>query len=886
MIEIIKAKIKQKIKEFHKKLTINKKWLEKHFKMKFSQRKSNSFDIHQLDYVIQGLEEFFDNCNKYLDDLELLSDREENDKSRRSEKASVISKIYSKNILFFIKDFIEYLNHKEQDISHLDFKIKKFEESIEWARKEYLSAQSAGILLAHSSMNYYTVNKKPKDFVKELEYLEEKKKVISSEYKQEKNNFEIKEKYTLRLGNKENQWFKDYCQEKKKTQFTLEDTYILMKVFKANMKSLFLENIRKYSIDQIKKDFTLFNEDEHIKSVIKFTNQELYKERGELFIKKKVFDKIKRKKTYNKHFVKWCEFIEFYKEIAIANGKIKAQIKGIEREKTEAENMKYWSFIVEENANKYLWLVPKDNMQEFKEELGSNGRQEGENTLYSMKSLTKRALHKLCFAEESSFVKEMPEELRLKQKKVKEATNDKKKLQKERKKNSNYKDKSELELEFLKIILKSDYARERLDIRDFKLDKVYQSNNNDDFEIELEKACYIRNRIYISTDKKEEYIRRYQILVFEITSYDIENRNKNTYQTKGSEYKNQTKEIWDQFWMNDNSNIRINPEIKIFFREKNEEVENNLKRMGMDLKKIKHRGLQDQYTVQFTFNLNAGKMHPQLGFCKTEDLIKEINAFNEDLNQRNWNQTYKYGIDRGNIELATLCIAKFNDTDTYNVNGNTKLKPTFPNSDQDIKCYELNRKLYDKYEKPSDKILNYLEIKKRRVIANLSYFIDRIDDSYDKEKWFDERNITTIDLTTAKVIKGKIILNGDILTFLKLKKACAKKKIFEIVTQNQFSSKLSWCKDEGKEKCLMIDDKEVYWFDDRFEGLLLDKTLKYTKAGIEGSLQSYYKDVDGKHKVTEDKINHLKECPCSQYDRGYQFFTKKIPWIYYIGRFE
>ena len=85
------------------------------------------------------------------------------------------------------------------------------------------------------------------------------------------------------------------------------------------------------------------------------------------------------------------------------------------------------------------------------------------------------------------------------------------------------------------------------------------------------------------------------------------------------------------------------------------------------------------------------------------------------------------------------------------------------------------------------------------MIANLSYFMDR-------EDWFEEKSCTCIDLTTAKVIKGKIVLNGDIRTYLKLKKENAKRKIYDLFHAGKFANAQEW--------------QSLHWIDEA-EGLLV-----------------------------------------------------------------
>ena len=206
--------------------------------------------------------------------------------------------------------------------------------------------------------------------------------------------------------------------------------------------------------------------------------------------------------------------------------------------------------------------------------------------------------------------------------------------------------------------------------------KVLETNNLNDFELELESACYDWRRISILNENLNKLIDDHSIIKCKITSYDLENRNKKTHQTPQSNYKRHTEEIWNKFWKGEKS-VRINPEIKIHFRKKNAELRQYLINKNFDVDKIKHRNLEDKYILTTSFSLNAGKKYPELAFAKTEELLDEIGRFNTRFNERNWKGFYKYGIDRGNIEFATLCIAKFDGSETYEVNDKTLVKPKF-----------------------------------------------------------------------------------------------------------------------------------------------------------------------------------------------------------------
>ncbi len=890
-------------KKFRKTILIKKQFLKNFFKNDFYANKLKNYSIDNINFLNKPLNEWLIEWENNLNKIRVLIKQENYNKTRRSEIAELLAIINSKTQFQFVKAFGEYVNSKNSDYDKtLRNAVELFEKELVNAINNYLPSKTSGLIICKGSMNYYTVNKKPKDY----------KKIL----------VELREEF------------------KKK-----EEVYIKLKLFKAKQKSLLYELINKgFNVENIKKEVKknadeflnsikekeefkkiinlknysdLFNNDKYLKRIIELmrgikelnkkmlliTNSfdkkkikeeinKLKKIKGFYFIKKargkeryreffgrmkfpNKYGVMKETKGYTLCFRNWVVFNDIYKKIAMDKGRIYSRIKGIERELIESQSILYWVFILEDGRDKYLWLVPKDKMGDFKKEL-KNKSKSNDVHLFISHSLTMRALHKLCFAEQSSFVKEMPEYLRKEQEKVKKASNDKNKNDYLKRKGLKVRTKDELKLFFLKKLMNSDYAHKILDLKYFNLKNLQNTKTLNDFEEKLESACYYLEKIGLSRLELNELQNKYNILNFKITSYDLENRNKNTYQTKGSDYKRHTKEIWNKFWSNDKS-IRLNPEIQISFREKNEGLISYLKNKGFNLNKIKNRFIKDQYTLRLTFTLNAGRIYSEIAFAKTNEIEKKINEFNKKFNEQNWYNLYKYGIDRGTIEFVTLCIAKFNKNEVYEYRGKNFLIPKFPNGEEDLKVYELRKKWFDKKEistletKPIDKR------KPRKVIANISYFIDRINDS----EWFNKKTCTCIDLTIAKVINDKLILNGDILTYLKYKKEAAKKVLFELVSNGIITSddkNLEW--ENNSDKLIKLDKNnksiEIYHFDGinnrRLNGLFIkegQKNYYYTKESVKQNLQDFidrllnekFKDSAelNKHVPSALKLNHLRK---------------------------
>ncbi len=900
-------------------LIIKKDFLKNYFKNDFyAQHKKKEYFVEKVSYLKDKLFELFINNNgnksgelliieKLLNKIKELLSKNQNEKERNSEIAFLINEFCSKKYLFLIRDFLQNLNHKHksEEINRLYKKIKELEKEWLALQENYLPFQTAGICLAGGSMNYYTVNKKSKEYFDgEIKKLEDRQDEKIACYDKDKKTLTIpifkkdnKDKEICFKSKEESSFLDEYNLIKQspenKISFTIEEIKFLMQDLKAKMKSQFFEDCQKQT-DNLENKYYFFQDKGlgFIEKCILLTkqidknknkgdksNQEKTpkQKRGDYLIKRSWFDRKQNKKVFNDYFKNWVEFIDSYKTIAMQYGKIKASSKNLEKQQLEAEQNRYWIGIGK-NKNKnedFLWLIPKEKMQALRKELEklTSSQTNEDYQLHFISSLTKRALHKLCFAEESTFIKglkDMYEYVRdtltkralHKLLKIhsdsKEATNDKNELQNRKNNHKNKKpcdkSKAEYELEFMQGILETAYAQSILDLSDFDLSKVLNAKDNETFEKEMN-SLYKMKAFGLNQKTRDDLMKKFDIVVFKITSYDLEKRNQNEYQTPKSQNRRHTK-MWLDFWnTTNNDTIRLNPEMKINFRRKDHTEHNYLSTNNYS----DNRKCRDQFTLTTTFTLNPNSLHTDLAFAKAEEIEEKIKDFNRDFNNQNWDTFYKYGIDRGNIELATLCIAKFNQDNKYLYDKNKKekqeiLKPTFPIEEQDIKCYELRKDFYNTKEKPSHKMVNFDNIKERRIFNNLSYFIDRID----RDDLFEQKNLAFIDLTKAKVIKDKIILNGDVFTYLKLKKEAAKKIIFENYNENSCIS--DWEDDKGVH--LKIDGKPFYYWEKEYEGLEL-KDYTYTKEDIKQRFEEFLQELQAtdrsEHKPSANKINHLRD---------------------------
>jgi len=167
-----------------------------------------------------------------------------------------------------------------------------------------------------------------------------------------------------------------------------------------------------------------------------------------------------------------------------------------------------------------------------------------------------------------------------------------------------------------------------------------------------------------------------------------------------------------------------------------------------------------------------------LAFAKEKEISEAIKKFNEEIIgefiKEKGDNLYYYGIDRGQQELATLCVVKFSEKQ-----GKTKLANGEMRKFNIPVPVPIKLKLYrikeDCLNSEKEIIIDRYGNKKNvKMFENPSYFID------EKEK-FEEIESTCFDLTTAKLIKDKIVLNGDVRTYIELKKLMGSGNFLKIV---------------------------------------------------------------------------------------------------------
>ena len=865
---------------------INKTWLKQFFKADFydqrQTRRQRTHELHQFPYALQGIVRWRAEWRDNLDKLREADKSALHDQTRRSDIASLLLQLGRKDLFPLIREFAAHARHKNK-ANRLPDHAEAVEEQLQAALLEYAPSQGAGVVVAAASLNYYTVKKKPKQYYDDkIDSIKKQYERLAPDCDRMKANKAQQKSRLLELMLGERLNLEQIQDDEELSLFhntqdraCLEEVYELTKKI-SRLTAELNEHQNRHSVGTT-----------HYRQ-LKDQLQKAKKDRGSYFIKRNRHD--------NNYLQDWWNYCENYKKNAMKFGKLKAQLRGLEKEQQESQQFRYWAVFLRHKERLSLCCIPLDKRQEardFLEEMANTnaGSGDSEVKLYRFHSITQRALHKLCFAEGSSFAADLPRDLQHLLSEANKASNDPEQIKKQQSRNPDQKTKAQLELKFFQTLLKDSRATDSLELSRFDFSEARQADRAEQFQMAFDKAGYDVETITFDTAKVKTFVDRFNVLEFELTSYDLERRNENTHQTPKSDARRHT-ELWRQFWkaaeLGKTGDVRLNPELKIRLRKADPDLAEYLRKKRFDLKKTKHRRLQDQYSLHFTMELNAGRLHSDLAFAKADEIDKKIDSFNEIFNKKNWDRSWKYGIDRGNIELATLCLARFDKNDTYRHGDKILLQPSFPQGEEDIKVYTLKR---EKYNCRAISELETRPIKERRekqVIVNLSYFIDRIDDP----DWFSQHTCTCIDLTTAKVISGKLVSNGDVLTFLKLKYEAAKRVLFDLVAQGKITKEnehLEWGSEELENPVSIqlrygrpdsepgtdekAEKRTVYFFEGaqgrNFEGLELSNSRIYTRETIRTALQHYLDDLlveqakpigaANKHVPPIEKINHLRD---------------------------
>lgn len=889
------------------KLEIKYGWLRNYVKRDFydsvvwkpeqKNKLPRKYDLSEIPYLAKHLQRWDSDWTEILTGIDKIVVSPLEKQLRRWYIAALISQMMQRDIFEFIREFINALSNTNEPI--LDKKITRLREMTKVMEKllreqeiATLPSQSLGIQLTKGTFNYYTLNKTPKSLENDLTRLEDElKKPFSSMFRKDEAH-ELDDFFTLILA------------PKNLLSLNLDEAYETMKAWKAEQKSSFLEMTSRGKLDCTEYEpteqeremgmmpirrysdcFPIFNsQNESFESFLKHTKRlevlanekndpkhSLTEKRKKEITEESLVLREKRGAYFNKpnceiQTPNYNRFCDIYKRIALKRGQIIAKIKGVEKDYRESQQLEHWSILFEKNGEHSIIMVPRtadDNHKKAKEWIEGIPPVEGEYTAHLFKSLTLRALIKLCFKEGSTFAQDIKREWRSKWTDVKYPTyyQEWKTIGRNKMPNPNF----EKEISaFFQKILSSDTARKQMDLVDFwglntVLTKRYEYLA--DFEIDLEKTCYVKIPKRLTEEMKSVFVKTFDAIEFAISSsdLDIEQRKKQGERTYDDNHRDcaHTK-LWKQFWTTENSNlwyvIRLNPEVRIIFRERIKEIENNhaerKKNSPNTVGDFRNRYSKPHFILTTTITQNADRKIEKLAFSESEDLLRHINSFNSEISNtlKEFQDIYYHGIDRGTRELATLTIVRF-DTETYEVDGIKHGKPEFVN----IEAWKLSNSNFSETYKHNG------EDHIRVAGKNPSYFIN---ENGPRTDVFEKVFISGIDLTTAKMIKGHLVIDGDVPTLEKLKELAAKRKLFELLSRGKITNKgvLKQSRNTIRIEERDWTERTLYWFTENQKKrnqatACCDKVRK----DLEDYLSALNKEDFYNDDVSVPKINHLRD---------------------------
>jgi predicted RNA-binding Zn-ribbon protein involved in translation (DUF1610 family) len=791
-------------------------------------------DIAFFEEVIKNWQ---DRWNHELQNLKSLTSRPQYNKAPKSEYALVIKTFRKRDMIPFAKALLEYIKNSKKETD--DFKkeleslISVIDEQVLNCEKYLLPAQSMGFEISRANFNYYAVNKKPKDFKDELEKLQNEKLNIDA-YKED----QILRKYS-----------KELCLEQVQD---IDALYSAIKDFKEKQKRFFEDDIHKgLSKENLKQGYKIFNItsdkpnvelQKYIDATKKIEGLSVQKEKEHSQANKDELQKqisvlrTKRSKFFqcgHHDYKTICKVGSgvFFK-IAMKRGQIVAKEKAIKQAKIQAERTRYWALLLEEDGKHCIALLNREKMKEAKKYIEETEKNlvdgvDSYKCIY-FKSLTLYALNKIIFnGAGQKLNNDLENELRMYvnndknfgRHSVKSYTQDK-------------------QVQFYQTVLKTKYINMAFDLKDFDLEHVLNScfKIMDEFELALESICY-KIFVFLSQEIKEKLIRDFSADIFEITSYDLSRQ-------ITSKVKDHTA-LWKKFWQKSNADcgytLRLNPEIRISWREPKQ---NRIDKYGVDSKK-NNRYLHEQYTLFTTMVTNAPAKYTDFSFKKPEEIKAHVESFNQNINKiySDRENICFYGIDRGVAELATLFVGKFKAR----------------NGDPDCCLHEeLNFEVYslkDEYITADSK-----------VYKNISYYIN-------DEAYFTRKQVSSINLTMAKLINGKIIENGDIQSYLKLKELAARRKLLKLKAQVVLADDCLYL-DGKKNICINAINREdvktekIYYFKDEL-------SLVAPEKNIMADLQRYLNNE--KELLLIDSIMRHRTAIAANMVGIINFLTEKYP---------
>jgi hypothetical protein len=904
------------------------------------------FTLEDAFFLQEVFENWIAKSREIQEKIKEIVSQPENNQKRESDLALLLKTLFGTDYFFFVRDFVQYAKDKDSDkaLRELEISVRNFQPLLEESLFLLSPNQITGMEVARASFNYYTIEKSSKL----IEGKTTEKLIKEKEEEKEKpyRKFLLDRAFLQKIG------FEKYLEDwegkngekysaKTAQELSFQELYSALKDFRAKQKSAFneamyqekwkeaeiekaeekIESKGKADLSKIEKNKTLSFEDFFAQAgverkVIKQKSpQEMEQEQKKQlkqFIARKFplfdapedtlwkfakltqeiqklgeeknhakqmrnFERVeqiseelrkKRKERgeyfkdwrFSQYYKKYCN--DIYKELAMDFGKLKAEIRGLEHEKIEARLLNYWSMILKEENENFLVLIPKEKRRNAKDFLDAKSNGKGEKTICVFNSLTLRALEKMIR-------KNYPKEISKDAGNIPFETD----IQK---------------IECYKNALSGKLQKLDLDLSGFEdkipeiINKKYETE--EDFRIDFEKISYVVQKKSVSEQDLEKIKTDFGAIVSKISCFDLERK------ITGEKREHTT--FWENFWKPENEKddfpLRLNPEMRIFWRKALKQ-ENS--------KKQKNRFSKEHFRVAFTITQNAAQKELNTTFADEKDLKVKIEKFNEEV-IRDFVQKHEakeslwyFGIDRGNQELATLGVMKWSkeEYEATLADGKPKKfpKPEFP----EIEVWEMKN--------PKETKEIEIDSQKTKIIVkisdNPSYFMK---DKAEMEKYFSKKTVAFIDLTTAKLIKGKIVLDGDTKTYLNLKKVNAKRKLFDVFSKIderanvEFFEKIEILSWDKKEKCWKNKEFREVFVIKMEEGkkpnyqvlcyFLLKQERIFSKSEMQQILQKYLdalrKDPTFQENTIE-QINHLRDAITANMVGIIAFLHEKYPAI-------
>lgn len=750
----------------------------------------------------------YDDIVDVYEKLQDVVSRERHERADRAKIALLLGRLKTKGGLPLLVSLVENTTDKKEQ-GELSLRLKKSGKELlnllEMGVQNYLPEQSKGYPIAKASFNFYTINKRPIDYTRKIKEINDRLRVDWKKcedwcFGKNKSGNDIRWWKTIKADVERRAKGKELLLGEMPMR-DIEDYANLRQILKnilAQQRAEFSEMIQSaesysslqesglYLFDRISEEEfdEYFDFSEEIEQTATKRNQtrDQYKQR-ELRTKINRLGKQRRDllndacRETRDRFMDYKRFAAFYRKVAQQHGRLYAQLKGIEKERNESQMISYWAMILQSGSKHQLVLVPKEKASELRNRLNVSEDKTSNTKLFWFESFSFRSLQKLCFSNIESGSNKFYSDLRNEAEFSRKYSFGGKFISGE----FDLQGDEQKKIEFYKDVLSSRTAGKMLSISKEELKQEVLDVDFDcldDFKVALERVSY--KRMFTVNPHIIDALRgNFAAQVFDITSLDL--RHEESCKDKETVFEYSDKmhtRIWKEFWSEDNEDsnfdVRLCPEITLLYRKPKS---SRIAKYGADSTQ-RNRYLHEQLTLVTRFTERSNSPGRELSFLAEEDEKKIVENFNREVLKEDFR--FALGIDNGEVELSTLGV----------------YLPQFAQESNDA-TFEMLKKV-DEFGFPTLTIrdLNYKEkdIKgiDRRVVQNPSYFIK--EDLYCRtfgkshqeyeamfETLFERRNLLTLDLSTAKVISGHIVTNGDVVSLFNLWKRHAQRNIYAMM---------------------------------------------------------------------------------------------------------